>query len=212
MLALNIIGRYHVFAQDGHTRLCKVTIDEGTVASSARPFTESIAVFGQQVRQIAASTSRLVYCIRSPRELLFSIFECEIDFGGFECLELPHRPMSVHNVIRLLGLLPGLVRLNCSLAKSTFGPKSIDLAWQVDEFSLTHYPLSQRLKQWTTDCEAGVSIKHLARSVMLITVLCPRFSFACLSLGIREAFSREVAWTALTTPFMKHAERLKTIV
>ncbi|KAJ2391124.1 hypothetical protein H4S02_001492 [Coemansia sp. RSA 2611] len=57
-----------------------------------------------------------------------------------------------------------------------------------------------------------MALRHFARGVMLIAVLCPSFYFVRMQQAIRAAFNREAAWATFTVPFKKYAARLRDIV
>ncbi|KAJ2870447.1 hypothetical protein GGH93_005563 [Coemansia aciculifera] len=208
VLAQNIIGHSDVFTNVRQTRFRRFTVCEATKDESNKEEGRGIDAINTQIGLIAASTSCLVYRPSHTRNGIVRSFLNQPGLDGLQQLELSWKALILEDVIDLVRVLPGLLHLNCKLTKTSTSRNSTAIANKVDQIHARHYPLNIHFRNWTTGRGADVSARHLARSVMLIAVLCPNFSMVRVDQDTRVAFGREVAWAALRTPFDNYATRL----
>ncbi|KAJ2683227.1 hypothetical protein IWW39_005614 [Coemansia spiralis] len=213
MLVRDIIGNNDVFAYGRSNCLRCIAISAVARQDTIDLFIGGTRNIDQQLSQIAASASRLVYRPgNAARKDLIRVFSFQRGFERLEHLELSNRPMAVRDVADLLSCLPRLSSLNCNLCKNVFTADRVDVDEWLGKFYSRIYPLNRRFKSWTTQPSQGMALRHFARGVMLIAVLCPSFYFVRMQQDIRAAFNREAAWATFTVPFKKYAARLRDIV
>ncbi|KAJ1924894.1 hypothetical protein GGI09_001417 [Coemansia sp. S100] len=213
MLVRGIISANDIFSSGHPNRLRSITIGALTHKDMVDVGVCGTSHINQQIAQIAASTSRLVYRPGyTTRKDVILTFKIQHGLRSLEHLELSNRSLTLRDVVDLVSCVPGLSSLSCRLGKALSSIDSVNIDKWLDRLYSRMYPLSQQFKSWTTQPGSGMTVRHFAHSVMLITVLCPKFYFLSVDRDIRAAFNREVAWAMCTAPFAKHAARLRNIV
>ncbi|KAJ2063646.1 hypothetical protein GGI17_001582 [Coemansia sp. S146] len=205
VLAQSIIDRSEVFTNVRQTRLRRFTVCEASKDESNKVEDRDIGAINTQIGLIAVSSSCLVYRPSHTRNGIIRSFLNQPGLDSLQQLELSRRTLILEDVVELVRVLPGLLHLNCQLSKISTSRNSTTIANEVDQIHARLYPLNTHFRNWATGCGTAVSARHLARSVMLIAVLCPNFSMARVNQDTRVAFGREVAWAALRTPFNNYA-------
>ncbi|KAJ2552599.1 hypothetical protein GGH95_005758, partial [Coemansia sp. RSA 1836] len=206
VLVRDIIGAHHSFCT--HSRC--ITIGKDTPDDVYEMAARGTRHIDQQLGQLAVSTRRLVLNPRNiNRKNTLRVFQAWPGLDGLEHLELSNRPLTLRDVVNLVGFLPGLTSLSCQLCKALARADSLNAISLLNQLC---YPLNGRLKSWATQSDAGMPVRHLAQGVMLITALCPSLCFVRVNPDIRAAFNREVAYAVLVTSFKKYAKRLQSIL
>ncbi|KAJ2641194.1 hypothetical protein GGF44_002231 [Coemansia sp. RSA 1694] len=169
------------------------------------------SIIAQQVGQLAAATSHLVFQAFCTQTSMVESFQHPSGFSNLRQLEIAKRTLALRDVVALLGALLGLVHLSCPLSMAHGCTNITDMGNRLSQLCPNTSSLNKSFRRWEMQIGAHVSVEYLAFGAMLIAALCPNFCLVRLSQDIRAAFKREIAWAVSVAPFQQYTAHIQSL-
>ncbi|KAI9502029.1 hypothetical protein BX070DRAFT_236296 [Coemansia spiralis] len=126
-------------------------------------------------------------------------------------LDIRHTTFELLDICDLIKLLPNLTDLGCKHGEISADSKGNEHSTLLERLSLIYYPLSQRLKCWVVPATFNFEIKSVAITAIILTILCPSFTFAAVWSPSLNSYHRKLSSLIASEPYSKYSDRLQCL-
>ncbi|KAJ2677082.1 hypothetical protein GGI25_003302 [Coemansia spiralis] len=130
---------------------------------------------------------------------------------NLQVLDMKYTILGLSDMCDLIRLLPNLTDLCCTpgeVAVDFSGNEQADLS---SYFSSIYYPLSKRLKCWVLPDPGSIHVELTAVTAIILTILCPSFTFAAVAIGKRKAYHEALCNLISSEPYSKYSDQLQCL-
>ncbi|KAJ1925593.1 hypothetical protein GGI09_001765 [Coemansia sp. S100] len=211
-LAKNALGGYAILERQGVTRMNSIYIDLFTHVDKAYLATLTDSPIVQQVHHMLEVTLALHLTNDTTDLQLYKAIKTAPSTAILQNLHFGDLLFDSINIIEIISALPSLVSLSCRVKGSVSAIEAIPASELPSRLYANFFSPSIQFRKLRAICSAKMSAERIAIVVMQIAVVCPCFVHIDLPLGLRKAFSREVAWATYNEPFKPYAKSLRRLI
>ncbi|KAJ2051757.1 hypothetical protein H4S04_001777 [Coemansia sp. S16] len=204
-LAKNALGGYAILERPGVTKMNSIYIDLFTHVDKAYLATLTDSPIVQQVHLMLEVTLALHLTNDTTYLLLYKAVKTAPSTAVLQNLHFGDLLFDSINIIKIISALPSLVSLSCRVKGSVSTIEAIPASELPSRLYAKFFSPSIQFRKLRAICSAKLSAERIAIVAMQIAVVCPYFVHIDLPLGLRKAFSREVAWATYNEPFKPYA-------
>ncbi|KAJ2252905.1 hypothetical protein GGI13_003008 [Coemansia sp. RSA 455] len=211
-LAKNSLSRYAILERQGVTKMNSIYIELFTQVDKAYLATQTDLLIVQQVHLMLEVTLALHLTNDTTDLQLYEAIKTAPSTVILQNLHFGDLLFDSINIIEIVSALPSLVSLSCRIKGSVSTIEAIPASELPSRLYAKFFSPSIQFRKLRAMCSAKLSAERIAIVVMQIAVVCPCFVHIDLPLGLRKAFSREVAWAIYNGPFKPYAESIRRLI